>query len=639
MSAIFGLVRFDGARVTPHEIERMGATLAHRGPDRRRTAVSEGVGMGHCLLRVNREDLMEAQPIHDRAAPLMLAADLRLDNREALAASIGIAPATLDDMPDSALLLRAYRHWGTAVVEHLLGDFSFAIWDGATRSVMLARDPMGQRGLFYHVGGHFLAFASEAKALWAIEGVPRRLSEAAIGRRLLFPVDPAPGESLYDRISVLPGGTLLRIAGDGVAMLHRYWEPQAAAEHVGRDEAYYVAAYRSILEEAVACRVRRLAKAPALLFSGGFDSGSIAAIAGPIVAAQGRRIVAVTSALAEGETRNVRDARAAVEAFRAYPYLTIDYHVRADDDGVFTDIETAFAATDDSAGTAYVRQGLFRLAARHGARLVMDGHGGDYTLNVRAPWMLGRILRRGDVARFAREYRARIRRTGRTWRAVLAWDVLPALLPLSTIAIIVAARRGFEPMWRTRPADPAFARRLIADGAIDARRLRQPIPVHNRWRARWLHLLSRIAQSPPVQSTLAGAAGLEFTRPFHDKRVVELALAIPESLQFRDGLERPLARHVFAGRLPDRLLSSGPGNDAEEPDLFRMAQAATPIALRKARALDRDGRLSRYIDFAKLDTLVADMREDRLADHRRLHVATRVTALALFIAWFERDNR
>ncbi len=511
MSAIFGLVRFDGKPVASGEIERMGAMLAHRGPDRRRVAVAGDVGLGHCLLRVNREDLMESQPIDDRAAALLLTADLRLDNRETLADQLGIAAAERDDMPDSALLLRACRHWGADVVEHLLGDYAFALWDGTTRSLLLIRDPMGQRGLFYHLGAGFIAFASEAKALWAIEGVPRRLSETAIGRRLLFPIDPAPGESLYEGIAVLPGGTMLRIDDGGAPMLHRYWRPHAAAEHLGRDEAYYRDAYRSVLEEAVACRVRRLTKAPALLFSGGFDSGGIAAIAGPIAAARGRKIVAVASALAEGETRAVRDARVAVEAFRIYPYMAIDYYVRGEDDGIFADIETAFAMTDDSAGTPYVRRGLFRLAAGHGARLVMDGHGGDYTLNVRAPWMLGRILRRGHVRRFLREYRMRMRCTGRSSREVLLWDVLPALLPLSTIAAIAALRRGFTPIWRTRPANAAFARKLIADGAIDPRRLRQPIPLHHRWRSRWLHLLDKIAAAPPAQQTLAAAHGLDFT--------------------------------------------------------------------------------------------------------------------------------
>ncbi len=109
----------------------------------------------------------------------------------------------------------------------------------------------------------------------------------------------------------------------------------------------------------------------------------------------------------------------------------------------------------------------------------------------------------------------------------------------------------------------------------------------------------------PTHPTLAAAHGMDFSRPFHDRRVVELGLAIPESLEFRHGLERHLARHAFADILPPRLLARGPGNDAEEPDMFRMAKSEAPAALAEARRLDRDGRLSRYVDFDRIErTLV-----------------------------------
>jgi asparagine synthase (glutamine-hydrolysing) len=137
---------------------------------------------------------------------------------------------------------------------------------------------------------------------------------------------------------------------------------------------------------------------------------------------------------------------------------------------------------------------------------------------------------------------------------------------------------------------------------------------------------------------LAGAQGLDFTRPFHDKRVVELGLAIPEGLQFRNGLERHLARTMFADRLPRRLLTRGPGNDAEDPDHFRMAAASLPAALAEARSLDTDGRLSRYIDFGKLAESIADLDETRRADHLRLHRAVAMISVARFIAWFNRAN-
>ena len=95
MSAIFGILRFDGQPVSARELDRMGNMLAFRGPDGRQTVVADGIGLGHCLLRVNAEDWNEAQPIHD--GDVTLVADLRLDNREDLAVEMGIAAEHLRD--------------------------------------------------------------------------------------------------------------------------------------------------------------------------------------------------------------------------------------------------------------------------------------------------------------------------------------------------------------------------------------------------------------------------------------------------------------------------------------------------------------------------------------------------------------
>lgn len=595
------------------------------------------IALGHCLLRVNQEDWFEAQPIRD--GNLVVVADARIDNREALAAAIGISDAELRDMPDSAVLLAAYRHWGEGFAEHLLGDFTFAIWDAHARTLLLGRDHMGQRGLFYHHGERFFAFATDVKALWAVEGVPRRLAEATIGRRLLLAVDAVPGETSFEHITALPNATLLKLDRDGSSTSRSYWQPCAGAEHIGRDETYYLGAYRRIVEEAVACRVRRLTRAAALCFSGGFDSGSIAAFAGPIVGAQGRKLVAIASVLESGDSRPVRkDARAATEAFRCNPCIDLRYYVRAESDSVFDDLEIAFDATHNLIGTPYVRRGLYRIAAAAGARLVMDGHGGDYTVNVRPGAALGSMLRRGEIRRFMREFRAKIRVTGHPALRLLRHDVLPALVPLRVISAILSVRRGFAPVWRESAIAKDFFDSIRARGAIDPARLRSGYPVHNRGRARWLHLLRKSAMAPPTQRTLAAAHGLEFSRPFHDRRVVELGLAIPEAMHFRNGLDRFFARHALADLLPAELLVRGPGNDAEDPDLFRMATDHAPAALAEAKRLDRDGRLSRYVDFERIHAMLQDAEEHRRSDHYRLMTANLAITLARFVGWFDRAN-
>ncbi|WP_230772532.1 asparagine synthetase B family protein [Sphingomonas sp. Leaf4] len=632
MSAIAGIVRFDGTAIDPRAIERMLAAMAPRGPDGAHGIVLDSVGIGHALMRVNVEDWHEAQPIADDG--LLLAADLRLDNRDALATELGIDAA---GMADSAILFAAYRRWGADCVDRLLGDFAFALIDPAARTLLLARDPLGQRGVYWHRGDDFLAFASEPKGLWAVDGVPRRLSEAAMGKRLLSPVDPGPETTLFEGIESLPGGATLQLAAGGQVVVERYWVPHAAAGHVGHDDAYYVETYRRIMAEAVECRVRRTLRPPALLFSGGFDSGSIAAIAGPIVAAQGRRIVAVCSALAEGDTRPVRSARAAASAFADRDGIDLRWFVRRDET-VLDNIETLFAGADDCAGISHVRPHLFAMAASSGARLVMDGHGGDYTVNPRDAWALGRVLRRGELRRFVREFRLRMRTTGQGVVRTVRNDVLGALLPLRLIAWQQAARRRFLPAWRLRAITPALARELMTTGGVDAGRLRQPMPVHARWKALRRHRLHRITCAAPAMTNLAGRYGMDLTRPFHDRRVVEFALAIPARLIFRDGRDRYLARTALADLLPARLLASGPGNDAEEPDFFRMAATVVPDALRSLRADDRAGRLARIIDFDRIADEVANINEARMSDHRALYRATFGIALARFILWFERHN-
>jgi asparagine synthase (glutamine-hydrolysing) len=637
MSAIFGIVRFDGAAVDPTDIERMARTLAHRGPHGREHLAIDGAALGHALLRVNREDGFEAQPLYDAARGLTLVADVRLDNREELASALGIDSSRLARMADSVLLLEAWRKWGEHCPERLVGDFAFAVWDSRVRRLHLIRDHMGQRCLYLHRGQAFVAFATEIKALWALPGVPRRLSEAGIGRRLLFPVDPDPEVTLFDGVAVMPGGTVSSFDVPGERSDRRFWQPRAEPEHLGHDDDYYVDTYRRVVTEAIACRVRRLDKPPVLLFSGGFDSGIIAAVAGRLAAERGQHVVALASVLPEGEKRIVRDARAAVDAFAGAPGFDIHYFT-CRDESLLTELETGFARDDAAFGTDPVRVAAFRLGRARGSRLALDGHGGDYTVNARAPAMLGRILRRGQVRRFIGEFAGRREASGRSAAWTLAYEVLPAFVPRRLRLAYHGLRRGLVPQWQRRMIRDEFAQALIAQGAIEPSRLRHGKVLEGRWAARWLHLLDKAARGPVRHGPAAAAEQLDFSRPFHDPRVVEFGLAIPERLHLRDGRERWLARQAFAAELPARLLGSGPGNDQEQPDLYRSILARVGEELAMARAADRGGSISRYVDFGKVEAVLARAQEHRLADHADLYVAANAIVAARFIGWFQQAN-
>jgi asparagine synthase (glutamine-hydrolysing) len=175
LSAIAGLVRLDDQPVDPAEPAAMRARLAHRGPDGGGDWHGGPAGLTHCLLRVTPESLSEQQPL--ASSERIITADARLDNRAELCAALGRPDA---GQPDAALILAAYERWGAACAEHLLGDYAFAIWDSAERTLFCARDYIGFKPFYYHAGPHLFAFATELKALFALPDVPRRLNEVRV---------------------------------------------------------------------------------------------------------------------------------------------------------------------------------------------------------------------------------------------------------------------------------------------------------------------------------------------------------------------------------------------------------------------------------------------------------------------------
>ena len=325
MSAIWGILRFDGVTVADSDIDRVGAAMAARCGDGSATFVDGRIGLGHGLMRVTREDAFDQQPLYDRDAGLVMVADCRIDNREELAAALDLNTAALATMPDGALVLHAYRRWGDGCAARLIGDFAFAIWDVARKRLLLARDHMGQCALHYHLGDGFVAFATEISALWAAPGVPRALDEVWLGHFVNLWGNAMEGRTPLAGIRSVCGGTTLAIAADGTVVETRYWAPHADPAHLGKNDAYYVENYRTILEEAVACRVRRLVDRPGLSLSGGFDSGSIAALAGPALPANGN-LATVTLAMPERAEGWPQDPRPWVELCkRDMPHLDVHY--------------------------------------------------------------------------------------------------------------------------------------------------------------------------------------------------------------------------------------------------------------------------------------------------------------------------
>jgi len=392
------------------------------------------------------------------------------------------------------------------------------------------------------------------------------------------------------------------------------------------------------LTEAVQCRLRR-ATAPAGLFmGGGFDSSAICALAGPVVTAQGRKFIPVSSVMPEDYRGSIQHARKWVEMCRRHmPHLDVRYVTREGLD-IFTDMERAFFNNDNRhSPNGYVTRKMMAELAGAGARILMDGHGGDYTVNPRGQNALVRMLRKGELRRFADEFNAMRRHLRQSVKQTLVRNVILQMVPASWMRLWISHKNGLALFGPTMP----LSRQVIAGRPKNARS-------RFRWRtgdSQRVGMLRalRNQQNFPAQgySVSAAAYGLEFTQPFHDKRVVEFGLAIPEELYVKDGKTRYLARKALADFYPPEYQDRPPGNDDMGPDFLMMAKRIEPRVLAEIDRMEKAGYLSRYFDFPRMRAMLTrrTIEQHNSGNEFDTRQAQLAFLAARYIEWFRGDNR
>ena len=301
MSGIFGIIHRDGRPVDAADLERMREAMAHRGPDGSEIWIDGSAGLGQLMLHSTPESLHETLPWKDPESGLVITADARLDNRSELIASLGVdlnlwEPALRaieeyqnsenrrqgrlpqDGIPDSQLILAAYKRWGEACVDHLLGDFAFAIWNPREKRLFCARDHMGIRPFYYYLAKELFVFASSALGVVSAEVVPRRISEQRIADHLFWELEGADKTcTFFEDVWRMPPSHAGTFSSQGFSS-REYWRLDTEFElKLGSDEAY-VDAFEEVFSQAISARMR-CHKPVCSMLSGGLDSSTIVGIA------------------------------------------------------------------------------------------------------------------------------------------------------------------------------------------------------------------------------------------------------------------------------------------------------------------------------------------------------------------------
>jgi len=274
VSGIVGIFDRSGARVERHLLCDLTHYLSFRGPDGREVWSEGLIGFGHTLLRTTRESGVEKQPacLDGR---YWITADARIDCRAELGKSLSEAGnGVRQPVPDCELILRAYAAWGEECVEHLRGDFAFAIWDARQKTLFCARDHFGIKPFYYAEIGEQILFSNTLNCVRLHPDLPDELNDQAVADFLLFGLNCDTSTTTFRDIRRLPPAHYLMATTDGFRV-KRYWSTPVDGRIRYKHSREYVEHFQVLLKEAVEDRMRM--DRAAIFLSGGLDSGAVAA--------------------------------------------------------------------------------------------------------------------------------------------------------------------------------------------------------------------------------------------------------------------------------------------------------------------------------------------------------------------------
>jgi asparagine synthase (glutamine-hydrolysing) len=509
MSGVAALFARGGVPLDGALLESMAATQRFRGPDGGGLWQEGSIGLAHALHKTTLEAEGERSPA-SLGGRLFIAADARLDAREELCARLRDHAGdvgTGTHLADAELILRAYDAWGEDCLQHLLGDFSFALWDGPRRRLVCAVDPLGVKPFYYADRGGVFAGSNSLACVRLHPAVRDDLNEVAVADFLLAGHYQDRDVTIYADVARIPPGHLL-VAHDGGSRLQRYFDWPEPAEVGWARPADCLEAFEELLGRAVRDRLRT--PKVAIFMSGGLDS--------PLVARTARRELAARFPNPELEAFCCVFDRLIPDDERRYAELaatslSIPIDVQSLDGGELFDWVGRMTPAEPFGEVAVgpCLDQMSRLASRFS--VVLTGYDGDVLLRaaVRLHWR--ERLAQGRLGALARD---------------LAWFVghTRALPPIGVRTYLARRRRGAaslqrpswlrEGLWQRAALGPRWA---AARHPPPVRRSREPS--------------ARSFASPTWSLVFDGydpgctGRAIEARHPLADLRLIRFAFGLP----------------------------------------------------------------------------------------------------------------
>ena len=282
MCGITGIYHFQGTKdIDPDLLQRMTDVIQHRGPDADGIYVNGNIGLGHRRLSII--DLSEAgrQPMFSADQQLAIVFNGEIYNYLDYRDDLQQRGHQFHSKTDTEVIIYLYREYGEHCMQYLRGMFAFALWDEQKQQLLLARDRLGQKPLYYYCDGQRLVFGSELKSLVENPSIPKEINYEAVYDYLVYLYIPSP-KTIYKHIYKLPPAHYLVCSREGLRGPYEYWDISFAHVDEKKGENDYCKQLLELFQEAV--KIRLMSDVPLGAFlSGGIDSSAVVAMMAQVV--------------------------------------------------------------------------------------------------------------------------------------------------------------------------------------------------------------------------------------------------------------------------------------------------------------------------------------------------------------------
>jgi asparagine synthase (glutamine-hydrolysing) len=556
VSGISGMWNLDGRPVDEVLLGRMSAMLAHRGADGEETWRDGEAGLGCQLSRVGPGSETERQPLVGQSGAVLVF-DGRLDNRDELAAALGLDHKVWAGRSDAELVSAGYDRYRIELPERLLGDFAFAVFDPARQRLLLARDVLGVRPLYYFRTSRTFAFASEIKALLVHPQLTARPNDEMLRAYLLHRRAPGLDETYFEGVRALPAAHSA-VVTSATIVSRRYWQFPGGPPI--RLQAFddYAAEFRHRFEVAVQRRLRGTHRV-AISVSGGLDSSSIFCLAETLRQADGSGSLPVVGISYGSSDGSLADEDVFLQEIERSYGVAIERVVpEADGHMPFASEQVRLLETPMLSPLWGRTRALTSFAGRSGSQALMWGEGGDELL-----WNRGYLIDLLEHLRWKTLW-AHLQEFG-LWnteadaagiKRVLLREMVEHYREQAPALLVPAARQlrrhlsgaARPPSWYTA----AFCQRGHQTQPTRESRRRLP-SVHSE-------SLTRTLVCRPQEelmewfNKMGAAASLDSCHPFLDRDLISFVMRIPGETCSRNGVPRALLRRAMRGVLPNAIV-------------------------------------------------------------------------------------